>query len=576
MKTRRPGYTLLLKCLFVLCMGGSAVSIQAAPSASEGRIAIGSADNIAGWHLVNSSPALQETDPSAWTTPLGSVWKLFVYSYLHAQKTAPGNYVCSAKPSLKKEELYCCDPGETIDQDEALVLSCGLYFQPERLSIQASHWQAFWKDRGAPLWLQNLATATNEHSSVRVVELLDALAIIPTETRDHAAQILLLDWTSGKLQSALPLAGTALRIKTFTMPDKGKKGSRIGGGAGWLADGTPVWLSSSGGSPQAIFRLAAYIQPLLADHFSTNDACITVRFFARYPVTRVEDMRGKPVNPGTLNGRYRVFFAKGTQAVIESKGEVVLQKNTQSESPGFTLTGKMGMNEYIARVIDREAAAEPREAARALAVVIRTYAYQETEKRSGACRFIEDSSQKQRVSPLPPSNKALRIARETDSLVLAGDAVFYHQSQGAIQRLSWKQAVRDAQAGQRFVRILAAAYPKSSLTVQGHQEKTACKPLPKIQKWLEHAKTGWHQKLITEPGFEIPGVTPTVCLLEKGKPYSDHKLNRIYVRQAYDEQTGVTLAHEYLHFVFAHHPNGQNEHYIEQQANRLAIGVSRR
>jgi len=576
MKTLLPRYMLLLKCLFVLCMGSSAVSIQAAPSWSEGQIAIGSGDSIAGWHLVKSRQALQKTDPSTWTTPLGSVWKLFVYSYLHANKEAPENYLCSGKPSLKKEEVYCCDPGEAIDQNKALVRSCGLYFQPERLSIQARHWQAYWKDRGAPSWLQNLAAGTDEHTRVNVVELLDALSIIPAEIREHTAQILLLNWTSGRLQSVLPLAGTALRIKTFTMPDKKKKGRRIGGGAGWLADGTPVWLSSFGGSPQAISRLVPYMQPLLADHFPTNEACITVRFFARYPVSRVEDMQGKQAHPGTLNGQYRVFFTKGTQAFIQSKGDVVLQKNADSEFTVFTLTGKMGMNEYIARVIDREAAAEPREAARALAVVIRSYAYQETDKRSGACRFIEDSTQKQRVSPLSPGNKALSVARETDSLVLAGDAVFYHQSKGGMQRLSWKQAVRDAEAGQNFIRILAAAYPKSSLVVQGYQEEMACKPLPKIQKWLEHAKTGWHRQLKAEPGFEIPALTPTVCLLEKGKPYSDHQLNRIFVRQAYDEQTAVTLAHEYLHFVFAHHPNGQNESYIEQQANRLTTGVLKR
>lgn len=576
MKAMLPRYTLLLKCLFVLCMGSSAVSIQAAPSRPEGQIAIGFGDSMAGWHLVKSSQALQKADPLAWETPLGSVWKLFVYSYLHAQKTAPGNYTCSGKSSLKKEEVYCCDPGEAIDGNEALVRSCGLYFQPERLSIQAPHWQAYWKERGAPSWLQNLATATNERTRVRVVELLDALSVIPAETREHAAQVLLLNWTSGRLQSALPLAGTALRIKTFTMPEQGKKGRHVGGGAGWLPDGTPVWLSSSGGSPQAISRLLPHVGPLLENHFPTNEACINVRFFARYPVSRVEDMQGRQVYPGTLNGRYRVFFAKGTQAVIESKGEVALQKTAGSDGTGFTLTGKMGMNEYIARVIDREAAAEPREAARALAVVIRSYALQETDKRSGACRVIEDSTQKQRVSPLAPSAGALSIARETDSLVLAGDAVFYHQSQGGSQRMSWKQAVRDAQSGQNFVRILAAAYPRSSLAVQGYQEKMACKPLPKIQKWLEHAKAGWHQQLKTAPGFEIPKVTPTVCLLEKGKPYSDHQLNRIFVRQAYDEQAAVTLAHEYLHFVFAHHPNGQNEQYIEQQANRLTTGVLKR
>ncbi len=40
------------------------------------------------------------------------------------------------------EEVYCCQAGESITRDTALVRSCGLYFAPQRLHIGADVWGA--------------------------------------------------------------------------------------------------------------------------------------------------------------------------------------------------------------------------------------------------------------------------------------------------------------------------------------------------------------------------------------------------------------------------------------------------
>lgn len=572
MCTRAIKTTLLLFTLIVLGVDSVVQAAPLLPNDIEGKIATGSTDSrskIQAWQIRKNQPKPETANSKDWQTPLGSIWKLFVYSYLKDQNIQAPDYVCTGAASLKSEELYCCDKGEKINQTQALVQSCGLFFQPTRLNITNTKWQNYWKKKNAPLWLQNLKTATSEHTEVKVPELLQALNTIPTTVKNDASQTLLLNFTSGRLQAALPIAGTGLRIKTFTMPDPQNKGTRIGGGTGWLADGTPIWLVSSGGSPQAINKLAPKIQTIIQSHPPKSNECVNVSFFANYPIIKVETLQGKPAPYGLLQGQFRVLFQKGTSIIIESNNDINHYRNKQKQ---ILLIGKMGLNQYVARVLDREAATQPKAAAWALSIAIRSYLLQEAQERSGACVQIDDSTKKQRVSPRPATASALRIAEATDQLVLSGAPIFYHLDKKQPQSLSWQQAVIDANKGQSFIQILATAYPKSSLTVQGQDANSSCKALPNIQKWLEHAKPKWHQQLRKEAGFEPPRVTPTVCLLEKGKPYSDQKLGRIYIRQSYTEQTAITLAHEYLHFVFPHHPNGQNETYIENMARRLTMG----
>ena len=59
--------------------------------------------------------------PSELQTPLGSLWKLFVYGYLQANGQQEPPLRCTGQDP--EQEQYCCDPGESVDRDEALIRS---------------------------------------------------------------------------------------------------------------------------------------------------------------------------------------------------------------------------------------------------------------------------------------------------------------------------------------------------------------------------------------------------------------------------------------------------------------------
>lgn len=65
--------------------------------------------------------------PATLETPLGSVWKLFVYGYLVDRNIATPDYVCNGGDP---EEVYCCMTGGHVDRDHALVQSCGRFSNP--------------------------------------------------------------------------------------------------------------------------------------------------------------------------------------------------------------------------------------------------------------------------------------------------------------------------------------------------------------------------------------------------------------------------------------------------------------
>ncbi|STQ91014.1 DUF2300 domain-containing protein [Iodobacter fluviatilis] len=98
-----------------------------------------------------------------------------------------------------------------------------------------------------------------------------------------------------------------------------------------------------------------------------------------------------------------------------------------------------------------------------------------------------------------------------------------------------------------------------------------CQPLPEIQQRLGQFARGWHSKLAMETGY-APPARYTVCQLKSGLPFADHRLKRIYIRGLASEDDEITLAHEYLHLAFSHHPRGHDEVFIEALARRL-VGV---
>lgn len=250
-------------------------------------------------------------------TPLGSVWKLFVYSYLVSRRINTPDYTCHGNDA---EEVYCCTAGNSIDRERALIQSCGRYFEPVRLGLDRADWRRFWQQAGSPAWLRDLRAMQPTHR-VPVADLLTALRSVPADGRETAAQTLVSVLTVGRGEGTVSDFGGLLRAKTWTMPDPQHPGASIGGAAGWLVDGTPVWLGGAGSSNQVLAAAAPRLTPLIEQTpVPDDDACVVVDFFARYPIREVRDASGKPVAAGRLEGRYAVRFVNGNTLPIESKG----------------------------------------------------------------------------------------------------------------------------------------------------------------------------------------------------------------------------------------------------------------
>jgi uncharacterized protein YfaQ (DUF2300 family) len=496
-------------------------------------------------------------------TPLGSVWKLFVYSYLVSRRISTPDYTCHGNDA---EEVYCCAAGNSIDRERALIQSCGRYFEPARLGLDRADWRRFWQQAGSPTWLRDLRAMQPTHR-VPVADLLTALRSVPAEGRETAAQTLVSVLTIGRGEGTVSDFGGLLRAKTWTMPDPQRPGASIGGAAGWLADGTPVWLGGAGSSNQVLAAAAPRLTPLIEQTpVPDDDACVVVDFFARYPIREVRDASGKPVAPGRLEGRYAVRFVNGNTLPIESKRELTLAR--QNNTP--VITGRLGMNDYVARVVEREGELAEPQAARALAVAARSYLVQHASRDKG-CYRIADSSRTQRVLPRPPQPAARNAAEFTDTLVLTGQSVQYHGTISARGQMSWTAARAAAQRGQGFDAILAQWWPQATLTSFQSPVAGDCSPVAGAQQWLQARAPRWSARLNAEPGYETPPL-PAVCVVQEGRPYADARRNRLYVHRFATEEDRIALTHEYLHLAFARHPRGQDEQFVEAMARRLIRG----
>lgn len=497
-------------------------------------------------------------------TPLGSVWKLFVDAWLRDTHHGAEPYVCKDQPA--HEEVYCCSPGMSVGQDAALLQSCGLFFSPQRLGIDAAQWRNYWQQAGAPAWLQDLK-ALQENTIVSVRSLLDALNSVPASARAASETALMALPLSGRGESTLPDWGTRIRAKTWSMPNPERRGESMGGFAGWQADGAAVWLMGEGSSRAVLARAAPLLVPRLQNMATRSGGpCMDVHFFSRYPLRAVTDKAGHRAQPGALTGRFVAAFVSGTAVDIESSGELMLTDNPPA------IHGRLPLNDYVARVVDREGDASQPHAARALAVLARTYALQQS-KTSPTCYQIDDSTAFQRVAPRPASAAARDAANLTDNLVLTGMAARYHGTDAAEGRLSWQEALSDAQQGLTFDAILARRFRQASLTLANGMTPAQCEPMSQAQRWLQDQAQRWHKRLLRQPGYERPEQF-SVCRLTAGNPYTDFNRLRIYVRALQTQEDRITLAHEYVHLAFAHYPTGVDEDAVEQMARQLLGGVN--
>ena len=496
----------------------------------------------------------REPLPASLDAPLGSLWKLFVYAWLVDTGAQEPAYECRGQ---SREEVYCCSAGGKIERDQALVKSCGLYFEPARLGIAATDWRAYWQARQAPSWLLDLP-AVQPATRVSVAELLSVLALLPAQ--DQMRRVLLdvvLNAADGNVVGEL---GGRLRVKTWSWLGDQDAQSRQGGFAGWTTDGAPVWAGGRGTSQMVLRHYGQALASVLPTAWPADAGrCVEVGLFSKYPVSKV--LAGDRVaTSGPLRGDYRVEFANGNALDIHSDGELFLLNDK--------LVARLDREEYVARVLEREAKSQPAEAAKALAVAIRTYLLQNA-TRNGDCLSIDDSSNRQRVAPRPASAESRNIAAWTADLVLAGSTVTYHSDQPGPDKLAWQQAVEQANAGQRFDAILLHAYPRASLS-RWDNPVASCEALPAAQDWLQKQRRGWRPKLESETGYNEVS-TFAVCKLAFGRPFVDRERQRIYVRGVLTLQDRLDLTHEYLHLAFEAHPNGQDETYIEGLARHLLL-----
>ncbi len=580
-------------CLATLLVGLSLICTQAQARAEFAQarmlhLVIAKQGELGYWQLPEAGSPSQHPLPQNSQVPIGSLWKLWVYAYLadggaDAQAAKTGATPAIGEPPYtcqgnNPEEAYCCSAkGEQVGRDMALAKSCGLYFSPNRLNLDATHWRTYWQDRGLPAVLLDLTKLTPAQQ-VPLAELLSSLAQLPAQSQAKRALLQVLLSPQGKPHAAQ--LGGRLRVKTWSWRDAAA--NPIGGFAGWLADGTPLWAQAAGTSAQVLSQYGTALNTLLANPPANKDtSCVQVRLFAAYPIKTVLNATGQPAKPGPMVGQFRVEFDRGTALAFNSNGETRLGLAASGKPE---LTAEVTQAEYIARVLEREASAEPLEAAKALAITVRTYLLQNarrtadlrglsaaaTDHGQGECWLIDDSSQTQRVSPSPAGAKARAIAYWTEGLISTGTPVRYHLDQPGLNRLVWKTAQQQAQQGLNYFEILNLAFPQNDLASQ-YGGVSLCQSLPQARSWLAGQLPKWRAALIKEPGFAPPPL-PQLCQLPSGNPFNDVARNRIYARGHYSLQQRLDITHEYLHLAFADYPSGQDETYIEQLARRLLLG----
>lgn len=504
--------------------------------------------------------------------PLGSLWKLFIYSYSIDQALPDRLYQCQAGKNAAIGDEYCCSKSEAIGRDVALARSCGAYFSPKRLQLSADDWQRYWQQKAPDVkWLHTL-TNMQPQTQVSVQDILTALNGMSPNSIMHSRQALLGRLLQPQWSAILPPLGGAYRFKTFTWRHPQYSGAYFGGAAGWLANGTAFWLGGAGSSRDVLMRalpiLAQSLPTSMNYHNAFDDECVVVHYFKRYPIQNIHRLgdSNQAISSGRLRGQYVVAFTNNNHINIESNGELSLENNHGV----MQLWGKLELQEYLARVIDREADAKITEAAKALSIAARSYLYQNAQFHQG-CWQIDDDSRTQRVSPMPPTVKAKSVVAFTEGLSLTGSPIYFHQNKNSTNVLSWKTAANHAAQGSNYLALLHDAYPNASWRLSNSAEQ--CQHLTSAENYVKNNLTQVHRLLNGVNGLE-PVKGFKVCRLDYGNPYADQQSMSVYVRDWRNENDRITLWHEYLHLALRYHPNGVNEAYIEKISRQLAQSLS--
>ncbi len=523
-----------------------------------------------GYRLYNVSQSqVMEIKPDGnLTTPMGSLWKLFVYLYLVGEKIYPPPYQCKGHDI---DEAFCCRKDHAVQMDRSLIQSCGLYFDINRLKIKQENWQPFWETKIKAFypWLIKLSDLKPE-ANIRVSELLQVLSLINKHETIHQKTTSVLSQVTlnGTAKGAFRHLGTLANIKTFTWNDPDDAEKRVGGFAGWLNDGTAVWTMGSGTSKQFMDRWSKALQTVLVKRlFNTAKECVKVDFFTQYPIEKITELSTKQeAEPGLLNGKFRIDFSNGNQLVFKSNRQIRYHRIHNKKK----LSGIFNINDYVARVMDREVAFDPPEAAKAFAIVIRTYLFQNGRKTS-QCYRIDDSTRYQRVAINPPTEASRRLSYWTGNLVLHGaSAVYYHGTQMSPNMLSWKFAKKMAASGLYYDEILNSVYQQHRIGKIETGKEFRCQRLPIIEKWLTAQSGLWDRDLTSINGYQKPNQVQ-VCKIDYGTAFSDLNQNKIYITDVRNYEDKIAMAHEYLHLCFKNHPLTMDEFFIERTARKLIL-----
>ena len=519
-------------------------------------------------------------DAASAEVPLGSLWKLAAYARLseatapQAERAPEPPYTCSGQ---SPDEVYCCEPGQRIDRATALWRSCGLYFAASRLALPSAALGATLAALPASMQALRQPDVASERTTVPLDDWLRWLALWAPATQQAARDDLLPYWLDGPGRAALGGVGSRLRVKTFTLPLQRGSAERWGGASGWLADGRPVWLAARGSSKFVLPHWA----PLALRHIDRTEGaalalphpqspCIEVSYLQRYPIAQLRDAQGHPVataSPPLPAGDYTAEFRAGHRLAVHSQGDLFWRRTPPGDPQ---LVGRHTLEDYVARVVDREGRADVPAAAQALAVAARTYVLR-TARAQGGCLRIDDSSAAQRVAPRPPTEAARQAASLTAGLVLRRHEGQYHSTQARAGVMAWQDAVAQAEAGYSFERILGEAYGSDPLQSAFGRSGAQCEALPDAQAWLNRQLVAWRQRLQGQPGFTAVSAVE-VCRLQAGLPHARQRGAQVFVRDFRSQDDRLTLAHEYLHLAFAGHPRASQEAFIEQQA-RVLLGV---
>ncbi len=147
--------------------------------------------------------------PDSLTTPLGSLWKLYVYALAGGYPSTGAALPVSRK--LPGRGLLLSGWGEHNARYRAGTFLWALFLRRSGCILAQMCGGQYWQQRQAPAWLASLTTLKPE-TSVTVKSLLDSLATLPAQNK---AQEVLLDVVLDEAKIGVAsMLGSRVRVKT--------------------------------------------------------------------------------------------------------------------------------------------------------------------------------------------------------------------------------------------------------------------------------------------------------------------------------------------------------------------------